>query len=407
MVNVKYICEHCGQSFSTAVGLQYHTSHAVCQGAEPVAASPQGNPVVISSGETSPEPNRPNMTMMLAQPTQPKQPTPRVAPLQPSTGEAQSGVSALETSTPPRVSMTVLKMRPYSSQVVPQASPPARMNISDPYAHLAPEVRRSLEADLKQVEEIFAAKFKEAHHIEDPAQREHRLDSLQNQLATRQSQTRGRYGVKLRTRRSRAAINEERTRIGAQQGRRTGFSSPDSTAASTPDGPALKKARVSDGAGMGVSAALPTKYESPVPVPQARKFVPTPVEKFAPRTPTRKRTSVSAPSLPEAGSGMVSTNAVPATVDPTRSSLPGTNTTTYTQGRSVVTVYPAPEPASRSSHQAKNGSSGTPIKSMLKPTGPLSDSDSKTEKSDSDSDDEIPAELPPPPRASGNTPRRP
>jgi hypothetical protein len=385
-------------------------------------ATSQIDPVVISSGENSPAPGTSHATAIRPQ----HQQVPHPSQIQ----QHQPGVTMTTSArvvTPSRAGYKPASQSAAQFSFISSSPPRQKPNPNDPYGHLPPEIRKQLEADLKAVEEIFAAKFMDANMIGDPEARQHRLDSLQNQYATRQSQTRGKYGVKLRSRRSRAAIEEERARIGANEawhGRSVSRNS-------TPDGRALKKARIGDGALMGVPVSLPTKFAGPSnssspAAPPTASHAPragsgtAPADPWMVSTPSQPLHKRSGPALPDAESGMVSTNAVPAVIDPTRpaqhsqslassqapQSTVSAPTKTYTQGSNVVTVYAAPEPAGQASNSAP--SSSTPIKSMLKSTGPLSDSDSKAENSDSDDSDgdDIPAVLPPLSRSNRNTPGR-
>lgn len=93
-------------------------------------------------------------------------------------------------------------------------TPPAPAVPGDPYGHLTPEARSRMEAELKAAEESFSGRFREAEQMQDPAEAKTRLDSLKNSYNTKQSMIRKKFGVRLRERRTRAQIEEERQRMG-------------------------------------------------------------------------------------------------------------------------------------------------------------------------------------------------
>ena len=84
----------------------------------------------------------------------------------------------------------------------------------DPYAHLNASTKARLEEDLRQNTESYAPRFKEAEEIQDPVKKKEKLDGLHNSFSTKQSIIRKRYGVRLRMRRTKAEIAEERERLG-------------------------------------------------------------------------------------------------------------------------------------------------------------------------------------------------
>lgn len=108
-------------------------------------------------------------------------------------------------------------------------SPPGVSSPADPYAHLTPERRAQMEAELKQAENAYSGRFREAEAIADPVEAKTRIDSLKNSYNTKQSMIRKKYGVRLRERRTRAQIEEERQRMGLK-----GIHTVSSSAAGTP-----------------------------------------------------------------------------------------------------------------------------------------------------------------------------
>lgn len=84
----------------------------------------------------------------------------------------------------------------------------------DPYRHLTPQQKAGLDAELQQATLAYEPRFKEAEQIADPEKRRIKIESLANCFTTKQSMIRKRYGVRLRVRRTRAVIDEERSRLG-------------------------------------------------------------------------------------------------------------------------------------------------------------------------------------------------
>lgn len=84
--------------------------------------------------------------------------------------------------------------------------------VQDPYAHLLPEQKERLEADLAEAEAHYGQLMQKASELPEP-RREEELAKLRNSFNTKQSTTRKKYGVKLRERRTRAEIDAERERL--------------------------------------------------------------------------------------------------------------------------------------------------------------------------------------------------
>lgn len=85
--------------------------------------------------------------------------------------------------------------------------------VSDPYKHLAPESLAALQSELREAEIVFAERFRQANLISDIAERKTKVDGLGNSFATKQSMIRKKYGVRLRSRRNRNEIDQERARM--------------------------------------------------------------------------------------------------------------------------------------------------------------------------------------------------
>lgn len=89
----------------------------------------------------------------------------------------------------------------------------ANSSVTDPYAHLSPEQLAAMQSELRDAEIKMTERFRQAHLVPDEAERKTKLDGLANVFATRQSLIRKKYGVRLRSRRTREEILLERERI--------------------------------------------------------------------------------------------------------------------------------------------------------------------------------------------------
>lgn len=125
---------------------------------------------------------------------------------------------------------------------------------SDPvYAHLTAEQRQKFAEEMRQVEEKYNFQMNVAMKIENSSEREDELARLKNRQNNKQSMTRKKYGVRLRERRTRAEIQNERSRLVEQEDSASKRSRTDS---STPNMPS-KRVLMSDMAG-GLSASAST-----------------------------------------------------------------------------------------------------------------------------------------------------
>jgi len=253
---------------------------------------------------------------------------------------------------------------PRSSRIERTSTPGSQ---DDPYAHLNPEQRASLEDELRQAELSHAPRFREAEALEDPFQREIRIGSLQNSFSTKQSIIRRKYGVRLRKRRTQQEIDSERVRMGIKHGL---AGSPDPTSET-----ANKRRRSDDGADIygrnSPTAGRVLQSHTPIPPPTNHLTV------------------------SEMGSGLDGSLATAATTDPTNSQL-RTQSPSSEQQASRTSLSSLQRKGYRvSSHVAKPSQpeAGTPNThrngSALSPL--LLDDSSDG----SDADEEIPATLPP------------
>ncbi|KAI1261109.1 hypothetical protein F5Y18DRAFT_216164 [Xylariaceae sp. FL1019] len=176
-----FVCKFCGCGFITKVGLTYHNVNAVCGVHETAPATPRSDAI-------RPPPSQP--TALPHHPHQPSTPRQHNASFQP---------------------------------------PPSSVDTDDPYSHLNAKRKAELNEELRQAEINYAPRFKEAEEIPDLNERKLKVAGLQNSFSTKQSIIRKKYGVRLRNRRTRAEIEEERSRLGLKEAH-----SPPSSAYETP-----------------------------------------------------------------------------------------------------------------------------------------------------------------------------
>ncbi|KAI0443677.1 hypothetical protein F4803DRAFT_303942 [Xylaria telfairii] len=329
-------CENCGAGFTTKGGKDYHTSNAVCGNHTTAIATPR-------SQATTPMPEVPLPTNYMHHPIHPTQ-------LPPNPSQTYS--------TPQRPSVD------YKGTV--------GSNSDDPYHHLTPQQRTELDEELRQAELSYRPRFKEAESNPDPVGRKIKLESLQNTFSTKQSMIRKKYGVRLRVRRTRAEIDEERSRLGLKHGPSSPY-----PAASTPS---VKRQRSDDPSnGSGAPSFVSRGPQTQTPT--------TP----APILPLTNHLSVSQMN----NSGLGGSTATVAMTDPTTfiarpSQPPSTEekpppsslSSLQRKGYRVSShVGQANRPAS-ASPAPRSGSAATPVV--------LDDSSDDTE-----TDEDIPATLPP------------
>ncbi|KAL7935323.1 hypothetical protein V8C35DRAFT_279061 [Trichoderma chlorosporum] len=169
-------CVHCGCQFESPGGLAYHTKSNVC-------------------GHHSEETRlhvmellRQREVLLKMAPSQPSNnhgaPNYQVAPGQP----ANSVPAVVKSNATPN-------RRPVSSAATPSPS------TNDPYAKLSPEQRMKFNAEMKGVDDFYGGLMREAEKL-PPGKREEELAKLKNRYNTKQSNTRKKYGIRLRERRA-------------------------------------------------------------------------------------------------------------------------------------------------------------------------------------------------------------
>ncbi|KAI0135625.1 hypothetical protein F4814DRAFT_401929 [Daldinia grandis] len=336
-----FSCKYCGAGFITKVGQQYHLANHVCGEHGTVPATPKrlantGSPIALSSGNNSP-----------AQP---------LSTLPYPTGSLHRFPATPQTTAAPAHHQSV-------------STPRSLPKEQDPYAHLHPATRERLDEELRYAEITYTTRFKEAEAIQDPAQRQLKIDGLQNSFSTKQSIIRKKYGVRLRNRRTKAEIDNERQRMGWKH----------SSPGQAEDTPSAKRQRTDDG----------PSYPNPQASPSSNS--PRPRSNHIP--------------VADMSSGLGGSSATAATTDPT---LP----------KPSLEQQQSPIQNSLSSLQRK----GYRVSSHLSQSNQVSPTDTTMEgyttqrsgsasapvvvdeddSSDTDSDGDIPANLPP--RRASNTP---
>lgn len=111
------------------------------------------------------------------------------------------------------------------------SAPTASPSTNDPYAKLTPENREKFNAEMKEVEERYGRLRRDAAAL-PPGEREEELAKIKNRYNTKQSNTRKKYGIRLRERRTNAdmerswnadqAHSAKKARVGDGQARPTG-----------------------------------------------------------------------------------------------------------------------------------------------------------------------------------------
>lgn len=169
----KFSCQHCGQGFTTVMGLQYHNANKVCGDfGEPVKVSRNTPPVPVSTPAAS----------RVAKPITPAMAS--MATRTPSSVESPNGTLGLHSGA-----------------------------VADPYAHLSPEQLTAMQQELRDAEIKYGERMRQANLIPDEAEKKQRIDGLSNSFGTKQSLIRKKYGVRLRMRRTKAEIQSERDRM--------------------------------------------------------------------------------------------------------------------------------------------------------------------------------------------------
>ncbi|PHH74783.1 hypothetical protein CDD80_2855 [Ophiocordyceps camponoti-rufipedis] len=180
------VCPHCGSYFGSAQGLTYHVKSKVC-------------------GDYNYATEQAVLSDLMSRPRVPYS-IGSLPPAAVSSPAARAGPTPMQMKT-----STVQSM---ASAAVSRVSTPGRINGSaeDPYAKLTPEARRSFEYEMQMAEEKYGGMMRDAMNLPEHL-REDELNRLKNSFNSKQSTTRKKYGIRLRERRSKAEIEEERNRL--------------------------------------------------------------------------------------------------------------------------------------------------------------------------------------------------
>lgn len=160
------ICVHCGCHFESPGGLSYHTKSDVC-------------------GKHDEE-KRAQMIAILRQ----------RAWSQPASSHGATPPGMTPGHVASAVYTPIWKQKAVGSSLTPSPSG------NDPYAKLTPEDRVKFEAEMKGVDSYYIGLMKEASEKLPAGQREEELAKLKNRYNTKQSNTRKKYGIRLRERRA-------------------------------------------------------------------------------------------------------------------------------------------------------------------------------------------------------------
>ncbi|POS72844.1 hypothetical protein DHEL01_v208764 [Diaporthe helianthi] len=359
----KFSCQHCGQGFTTIMGVQYHNANNIC-------------------GDYK----------------DPWRPMPPPAVSTPATPAAAKSTPKAPASAPTAAPTLMTKSTPASTQAAAQPSPSGASRlgtpglhtptgaVADPYAHLSPEQLVAMQDELRLAEMTYGERFRQAREIGDDGERRARLEALSNSFGTKQSMIRKKYGVRLRMRRTKAEIQAERDRMqyrtAAELAADNGFISanpgrPGRPPASIPSrAPAVVARRSNGGTGpwAGVNQPGATAGAS---APQTFMGTAEPVSSVGgPVISNKRRLSGSFPA--------------PETKRVAYSEMGGLSGSTTAHAETMDPTMPLVADASKAPAGSAKGL-GTADEPMA-----LDDSDEESELSDALGDDEdIPAELPP------------
>ncbi|KID77145.1 uncharacterized protein G6M90_00g100390 [Metarhizium brunneum] len=220
------ICPHCGSHFSTG-GLPYHIKTQAC-----------GKYTERDASALMPSLRNFYQEHISAGPSgavQGPRSTPSSTPDQSWRQPAQS--SAPATHFTAVNSGTAATMTPRSASATGKGS--------GPYAHLSPEDRDRLKAELTHTEVHYGALLRKAMQLPQPQQDEE-VAKIKNCFNTKQSTTRRKYGVKLRERRTKAEIEAERERLITAPPEENLGRRQDASASQNGSEPVGKKARINE-----------------------------------------------------------------------------------------------------------------------------------------------------------------
>ncbi|RFU73484.1 hypothetical protein TARUN_8769 [Trichoderma arundinaceum] len=171
-------CVHCGCQFESTGGLSYHTKSNVCGHHD--------------------DKRRMQMVGLLQKIALNPTPSTQGPPIQQMTpGQPVTVAPTPKSNATPRQKVA-------SSVATPGSSG------NDPYAKLTPEERANFEAEMKSVDQYYVGLMNRAAVELPPGQREEEIAKLKNRYNTKQSNTRKKYGIRLRERRTNAEMGASR-----------------------------------------------------------------------------------------------------------------------------------------------------------------------------------------------------
>ncbi|KAL2076198.1 hypothetical protein VTL71DRAFT_1141 [Oculimacula yallundae] len=188
----KSMCQNCLSGFTTKQGLDYHTIRKVCYG-EDIAPATPSFPVSQSVSTPNISASRPPMTI-------PGPPTPNLGPhSQPQQMVQVSSYTAANQKAPSTVQPPIPINRPAS--FTPRGpGRPKKVQIRHSPSELPPEKRAAMEQAIIDAETDTAEKIAALSPSLSAEDRQRRITSLQNAIATKKSQIRKAHGVSLRMR---------------------------------------------------------------------------------------------------------------------------------------------------------------------------------------------------------------
>ncbi|KAL6694895.1 hypothetical protein J3F84DRAFT_375459 [Trichoderma pleuroticola] len=175
-------CIHCGCQFESPGGLAYHTKSYVC-------------------GQHNEE-TRLHISELLRQ----RELLQKMTPHQPSNNHRPPPNFHVALSQTANHAPAVIKSSITPNRRPVGSAPTASPSTNDPYAKLTPEERASFNSEMKQVEEHYGRLRREAGEL-PPGKREDELAKIKNRYNTKQSNTRKKYGIRLRERRTNADMD--------------------------------------------------------------------------------------------------------------------------------------------------------------------------------------------------------
>ncbi|KAI5461014.1 hypothetical protein BGZ63DRAFT_405448 [Mariannaea sp. PMI_226] len=159
------VCPHCGSRFSSAGGLYYHTKVKVC-------------------GEYTRERTR----------------------------EVAQAIRVFYTTREADGPMVLSTPSKFQASPPMHSAPAQSSGRYETYVGLTPNQKRELDEQMREAEEYYGTLMRSALALPEPERSKH-LAVLKNRYNTKKSNTRKKYGIRLRGRRTKAEINAERSRL--------------------------------------------------------------------------------------------------------------------------------------------------------------------------------------------------